>query len=123
MTPKELCLLLDYTARSDLRQACEKSFINRHHYKERGVKLLELLGLIERTKIHKTMYRYEPTILGYEVSEYLPSSYSDHVHIMSQDSLRYADGTTIAFMDVPRYSLTRDYVTLVRQLKQKESAS
>ena len=70
MKAKEICLLLDHTARSDLRQACERGYINRAHRKKRGVHLLELLGLIELTKQHKTMYRYEPTNSGRSVGEF-----------------------------------------------------
>ena len=117
MTPKELCLILDHAARADLRQAVSSGYINRSHHKKRGVKLLELLGLVERTKTLKTMYRYEPTALGLAASEYLPSPEAEWTHVMGQAELVYSDGTIILHGDVPRYSTTRDYDKFVWKLR------
>jgi len=117
MTPKELCLILDHQARTDLRQACSTGYINRSHYKKRGVRLLELLGLVEKTKTLKTMYRYEPTKLGIAASEYLPQPESEWVHVMGRENLVYGDGTMILYADVPRYPTIKDYDTRVWQLR------
>lgn len=117
MSPKQICLLLDHQARSDLRQACQKGYINRSHSKKRGVNLLVGTGLVERTKTLKTMYRYEPTDLGHSVAKYLPSSDAEWQHVMNKDELVYGDGFAVAYSDTPRYIYVRDYNKAIQSVK------
>lgn len=111
--PKELCLLLDHQARADLRQANERGFINRSHRKKRGVQLLLDLHLIERTKTLKFMYRHEPTDLGREVANFLPSRKAEWAHIMGHEPLVYADGTIVDYDNVPRYANKQHYESVL----------
>lgn len=121
MTTKQLCLLLDHQARHDLRQACAKGHINRSHYKQKGVKLLIGLGLIEQTKTLKTMYRYQPTDLGRTASAFLPSGEAEWNHVMHKQALVYGDGTQIDHNDVPRYFYVRDYDKPIREARENPS--
>lgn len=120
LNPRERCLLLDYTARADLRQINEKGYINRTHYKKRGVILLMLLGLIKRTRETKTMYRYEATETGLKASKFLPDFESEWNCTMGKEPLVYGDGTIVKYGDEPHYSKIEDYHKLTSQYTRRK---
>ena len=114
---RTLCMLLDFPARNDLRDAVNRGYINRSYTKQRGVKLLKGLGLIEQVKKMRGLSRYEPTALGREVAKYLPTLDSDTAHILLNHDLVYGDGTICPRSEVPKYSFVRDYVHVIRQVE------
>lgn len=63
------------------------------------------------------MNRYEPTELGVIVSGFLPSSDNEHIHIMGNEPLVYADGSVVPYSDVPRYSRYADYNPVILRVK------
>lgn len=117
---RQRCLLLDHQARRDLRQIIKKGYINRTHQKKYGVMLLMLLGLIERTRESKTMYRYEATAIGIEASKLLPSFEAEWNCTMAQQALVYGDGTVVAYGDEPSYGKVADYHKLVDKYRSTE---
>jgi hypothetical protein len=119
-TPQQLVKLLDYPARVDLRQAYNRGYINRVHLKERGVRLLEVLGLVKKVKRYKTMYRYEPTALGERVYIFLPSEASEHNRIYFKTPLVYLDGTVIKPEEEPRYYPLSTYNKFYRRTEDNE---
>lgn len=98
-----IALLLDFLAITELRRCCEKGFINRDKHKRLGVYLLEGLGLIENVKSHKFLYRYEPTELGKEVVELLPSDGWIDSYVYEHSGMVYGDGLLRPYESIPRY--------------------